>query len=130
MVVAAIRFAYESPGSIAFELAGTMEPSESRLQQGVGNSCGSCSSRNSLLSTLKYHTRPPRTVRPARKTEHGLRYLYQDVPVDGVVLTTGCDKTTPACIMAAATVNIPAIVLSGGRRSSARWSTSSGRAWS
>lgn len=35
-------------------------------------------------------------------------------PLDGVVLTTGCDKTTPACIMAAATVNIPAIVLSGG----------------
>ena len=34
--------------------------------------------------------------------------------LDGVVLTTGCDKTTPACIMAAATVNIPAIVLSGG----------------
>ena len=33
--------------------------------------------------------------------------------IDGVVLTTGCDKTTPACLMAAATVNIPAIVLSG-----------------
>ena len=35
-------------------------------------------------------------------------------PIDGVVLTTGCDKTTPAQIMAAATVDIPAIVLSGG----------------
>ncbi|MGB6171019.1 MAG: IlvD/Edd family dehydratase, partial [Xanthobacteraceae bacterium] len=35
-------------------------------------------------------------------------------PIDGVVLTTGCDKTTPACLMAAATVNTPAIVLSGG----------------
>jgi dihydroxyacid dehydratase/phosphogluconate dehydratase len=35
-------------------------------------------------------------------------------PLDGVVLTTGCDKTTPAALMAAATVNIPAIVLSGG----------------
>ena len=33
---------------------------------------------------------------------------------DGVVLTTGCDKTTPALITAACTVNIPAIVLSGG----------------
>jgi len=32
-----------------------------------------------------------------------------------VVLTTGCDKTTPACLMAAATVNLPAIVLSGVR---------------
>jgi dihydroxy-acid dehydratase len=35
-------------------------------------------------------------------------------PLDGVVLTTGCDKTTPACLMAAAAVNIPAIVLSVG----------------
>src|ERR1700678_2676910 len=34
--------------------------------------------------------------------------------IDGVVFTAGCDKATPACIMAAATVNIPAIVLSGG----------------
>ena len=35
-------------------------------------------------------------------------------PLDGVVLTTGCDKTTPALLMGAATVNLPAIVLSGG----------------
>ncbi|MFN3553902.1 MAG: IlvD/Edd family dehydratase, partial [Novosphingobium meiothermophilum] len=35
-------------------------------------------------------------------------------PIDGVVLTTGCDKTTPALLMAAATVNIPAIALSVG----------------
>ena len=35
-------------------------------------------------------------------------------PLDGVVLTTGCDKTTPAMLMGAATVDIPAIVLSGG----------------
>ena len=35
-------------------------------------------------------------------------------PIDGVILTTGCDKTTPAALMAAATVNIPSIVLSGG----------------
>ena len=34
-------------------------------------------------------------------------------PIDGVVLTTGCDKTTPSQIMAAATVDLPAIVLSG-----------------
>src|SRR4029079_398390 len=44
----------------------------------------------------------------------GLVELLYGYPLDGVVLTTGCDKTTPACIMAAATVNIPAIVLSGG----------------
>lgn len=35
-------------------------------------------------------------------------------PIDAVILTTGCDKTTPACLMAAASVNIPSIVLSGG----------------
>src|SRR6185437_14625036 len=35
-------------------------------------------------------------------------------PIDAVVLTTGCDKTTPAAVMAASTVDLPAIVLSGG----------------
>ena len=38
----------------------------------------------------------------------GLVELLFGYPIDGVVLTTGCDKTTPACLMAAATVNIPA----------------------
>ena len=40
--------------------------------------------------------------------------MLHGYPLDGVVLTTGCDKTTPSQLMAAATVNIPAIVLSGG----------------
>ncbi len=44
----------------------------------------------------------------------GLVEVLHGYPLDGVVLTTGCDKTTPACLMAAATVNIPSIVLSGG----------------
>jgi dihydroxy-acid dehydratase len=44
----------------------------------------------------------------------GLVELLYGYPIDGVVLTTGCDKTTPAGLMAAATVDIPAIVLSGG----------------
>src|ERR1700722_20296258 len=44
----------------------------------------------------------------------GLVELLYGYPLDGVVLTTGCDKTVPACLMAAATVNTPAIVLSGG----------------
>jgi len=44
----------------------------------------------------------------------GLVELLYGYPLDGVVLTTGCDKTTPACLMAAATVNIPAIALSVG----------------
>lgn len=44
----------------------------------------------------------------------GLVELLYGYFIDGVVLTTGCDKTTPAQLMAAATVDIPAIVLSGG----------------
>ncbi len=44
----------------------------------------------------------------------GLVEILHGYPLDGVVLTTGCDKTTPACLMAAATTDIPAIVLSGG----------------
>lgn len=44
----------------------------------------------------------------------GLVELLYGYPIDAVVLTTGCDKTTPSGIMAASTVDIPAIVLSGG----------------
>lgn len=44
----------------------------------------------------------------------GLVEILYGYPLDGVVLTTGCDKTTPAMIMAAAAVDLPAIVLSGG----------------
>ena len=44
----------------------------------------------------------------------GLVELLFGYPIDGVVLTIGCDKTTPACLMAAATVNIPALALSVG----------------
>src|SRR5208282_3326079 len=40
--------------------------------------------------------------------------ILHGYPIDAVVLTTGCDKTTPAGIMAASAVDIPAIVLSGG----------------
>ncbi|NJP73708.1 IlvD/Edd family dehydratase [Streptomyces sp. C1-2] len=57
--------------------------------------------------------------RPTAALDRNLAYLglvevLYGYPLDGVVLTTGCDKTTPACLMAAATANIPAIVLSGG----------------
>jgi dihydroxy-acid dehydratase len=56
--------------------------------------------------------------RPTAALDRNLAYLglvevLHGYPLDGVVLTTGCDKTTPACLMAAATVNIPAILLSG-----------------
>ena len=57
--------------------------------------------------------------RPTAMLDRNLAYLslvecLYGYPFDGVVLTTGCDKTTPACLMGAATVNIPSIVLSGG----------------
>lgn len=57
--------------------------------------------------------------RPTAALDRNLAYLglvemLAGYPFDGVVLTTGCDKTTPSALMAAATVNMPAIVLSGG----------------
>jgi dihydroxy-acid dehydratase len=57
--------------------------------------------------------------RPTAGLDRNLSYLglvevLYGYPLDGVVLTTGCDKTTPACLMGAATVNIPAIALSVG----------------
>ena len=57
--------------------------------------------------------------RPTAALDRNLAYLglveiLYGYPLDGVVLTVGCDKTTPACMMAAATVNIPAIALSVG----------------
>src|SRR5437899_8135929 len=64
--------------------------------------------------------------RPTAALDRNLAYLslvesLYGYPVDGVVLTAGCDKTTPGCIMAAATVNIPAIVLSGGPMLNGYW---------
>ena len=57
--------------------------------------------------------------RPTAAVDRNLAYLglveiLHGYPIDGVVLMTGCDKTTPACLMAAATVDLPAIVLNGG----------------
>jgi dihydroxy-acid dehydratase len=57
--------------------------------------------------------------RPTAGLDRNLAYLglvevLHGYPLDGTVLTIGCDKTTPACLMAAATVNIPAIALSVG----------------
>ncbi|WP_294393361.1 IlvD/Edd family dehydratase [uncultured Sphingomonas sp.] len=57
--------------------------------------------------------------RPTAGLDRNLAYLglveaIYGYPIDGVVLTIGCDKTTPACLMAAATVDIPAIALSVG----------------
>jgi dihydroxy-acid dehydratase len=70
---------------------------------------------------LEFPTHPLQETgkRPTAALDRNLAYLglvevLHGYPLDGVVLTTGCDKTTPSALMAAATVNIPAIVLSGG----------------
>ena len=64
--------------------------------------------------------------RPTAALDRNLTYLslveiLYGYPMDGVVLTTGCDKTTPAMIMGAATVDIPSIVLSGGPMLNGYW---------
>ncbi|HWV44232.1 IlvD/Edd family dehydratase [Pseudorhodoplanes sp.] len=64
--------------------------------------------------------------RPTTALDRNLSYLSLvevlfGYPLDGVVLTAGCDKTMPAGLMAAATVNIPAIVLSGGPMLNGWW---------
>ncbi len=70
---------------------------------------------------LAFPTHPMQETcrRPTAALDRNLAYLglvemLAGYPFDGVVLTTGCDKTTPSCLMAAATLNLPAIVLSGG----------------
>jgi dihydroxy-acid dehydratase len=77
---------------------------------------------------LEFPTHPIQETgkRPTAALDRNLSYLSLvevlfGYPLDGVVLTTGCDKTTPAAIMAAATVNIPAIVLSGGPMLNGWW---------
>src|SRR5258707_3474005 len=64
--------------------------------------------------------------RPTAALDRNLAYLglvevLYGYPLDGVVLMTVCGKTTPACFMAAATVNLPAIVLSGGPMLNGWW---------
>ena len=57
--------------------------------------------------------------RPTAALDRNLSYLgmveiIHANPFDGVIFTTGCDKTTPAALMTAATTNLPSIILSGG----------------
>lgn len=70
---------------------------------------------------LEFPTHPlfENCKRPTAALDRNLAYLslvevLYGYPIDGVVLTTGCDKTTPSAIMAALTLDIPAIVLNGG----------------
>ena len=64
--------------------------------------------------------------RPTAALDRNLTYLslvevLHGYPLDGVILTTGCDKTTPAMLMGAATVDLPAIVFSGGPMLDGHW---------
>src|SRR3954471_7728304 len=83
-----------------------------RVKEGIRDAGG-------VAFEFPVHTIQETGKRPTAALDRNLAYLglvevLYGYPLDGVVLTTGCDKTTPACLMAAATVDIPAIVLSGG----------------
>lgn len=84
----------------------------SRIRDGIRDAGG-------IALEFPVHPLQETGKRPTAALDRNLAYLglvevLHGYPLDGVVLTTGCDKTTPACLMAAATVNIPAIVFSGG----------------
>ncbi|MGB5779623.1 MAG: IlvD/Edd family dehydratase [Allopontixanthobacter sediminis] len=83
-----------------------------RIREGVREAGG-------IVLEFPVHPIQETGKRPTAGLDRNLAYLalvelLYGYPLDGVVLTTGCDKTTPACLMAAATVNIPAIALSVG----------------
>ena len=83
-----------------------------RVREGIAEAGGVC-------FEFPVHPIQETCKRPTASLDRNLAYLslveiLYGYPIDGVVLTTGCDKTTPAQIMGAATVDIPAIVLSGG----------------
>ena len=83
-----------------------------RIKEGIRNAGG-------IPFEFPTHPIQESGKRPTAALDRNLAYLslvevLYGYPLDGVVLTTGCDKTTPASLMAAATVNLPSIVLSGG----------------
>jgi dihydroxy-acid dehydratase len=83
-----------------------------RIREGIRTAGG-------IVLEFPVHAIQETGKRPTAGLDRNLAYLglveiLYGYPLDGVVLTTGCDKTTPACLMAAATVNIPAISLSVG----------------
>jgi dihydroxy-acid dehydratase len=91
----------------------------SRVREGIRSAGG-------IAFEFPMHPIQETGKRPTAALDRNLAYLslvevLYGYPIDGVVLTTGCDKTTPAAIMAAATVNIPAIVLSGGPMLNGWW---------
>lgn len=66
------------------------------------------------MHPIQESTRRPTATLDRNLAYLGLVELMHAYPFDGIVLLTGCDKTAPACLMAAATVNIPAICLNVG----------------
>ncbi|KNG95634.1 IlvD/Edd family dehydratase [Pseudaestuariivita atlantica] len=83
-----------------------------RVRDGIVSAGGTC-------IEVPVHPIQETGKRPTAMLDRNLAYLSLvetlfGYPIDGVVLTIGCDKTTPALLMAAATVNIPAIALSVG----------------
>ncbi|MBP2299687.1 IlvD/Edd family dehydratase [Azospirillum picis] len=83
-----------------------------RLREGIRSAGG-------IAIEFPVHPIQETGKRPTASLDRNLAYLglvevLYGYPLDGVVLTIGCDKTTPACLMAAATVDIPAIALSVG----------------
>jgi dihydroxy-acid dehydratase len=83
-----------------------------RLREGIRSAGG-------IALEFPVHPIQETGKRPTAALDRNLAYLslvetLYGYPIDGTVLTIGCDKTTPACLMAAATVNIPAIALSVG----------------
>ena len=66
------------------------------------------------LHPIFENCRRPTAALDRNLADLGLVEILHGYPIDAVVMTTGCDKTTPAQLMAAATVDIPSIVLSGG----------------
>jgi dihydroxy-acid dehydratase len=91
----------------------------SRVREGIRSAGG-------IAFEFPVHPIQETGKRPTAALDRNLAYLglvevLYGYPLDGVVLMTGCDKTMPACLMAAATVNLPAIVLSGGPMLNGWW---------
>ncbi len=83
-----------------------------RLRDGVRDSGG-------IPLVFPMHPLQESVRRPTAGLDRNLAYLalvevLHGYPLDGVILTTGCDKTTPAALMAAATSDLPSLVFNGG----------------
>jgi dihydroxyacid dehydratase/phosphogluconate dehydratase len=83
-----------------------------RLRDGVRDAGG-------VPMVFPMHPLQESTRRPTAALDRNLAYLglveiLHGYPIDGVIFTTGCDKTTPAALMAAATTDLPSLIFNGG----------------